>query len=132
MSSKLFKASQSKHKVAILLTDGIDNANTIPLDIAIKTAKKYGIKVYVIGVGGVGDFNPEVLNKIASETGGVFYAAGTVEKLKQVYKEIDRLEKSEIKADKYVKKHYFYHYPLGAALALLMLYIYVRRRSYAV
>ncbi|RLA72849.1 MAG: hypothetical protein DRG24_01835 [Epsilonproteobacteria bacterium] len=132
MSSKLFKSSKAKHKVAILLTDGIDNADTIPLDVAIKTAKKYGIKVYIIGVGGVGDFNPEVLNKIASETGGQFYAAGTVEKLKQVYAEIDRLEKSEIKADKYIKKQYFYQYPLSAALLLMLFYIYARRRSYAV
>jgi len=132
MSSKLFKSSKAKHKIAILLTDGVDNAGTIPLDVAIKTAKKYGIKVYVVGVGGVGDFNPEVLNKIAVETGGRFYAAGTVEKLKAVYDEIDRLEKSEIKADKYIKKHYFYQYPLFAALLLIMLYVYARRRSYAV
>jgi len=132
MSSKLFKKSTSKHKIAILLTDGIDNAGTIPLDVAIKTAKKYDIKVYVIGVGGRGDFNPVVLNTIAKETGGKFYEASTRERIKEIYDEIDTLEKSEIKANKYVKKHYFYQYPLAAAIAVLLLYIFVRRRRYAV
>ena len=132
MSSKLFKESTSKHKIAILLTDGIDNAGTIPIDVAVKTAKKYDIKVYVIGVGGRGDVDPTVLNKIALETGGKFYMAGTPERIKEIYDEIDTLEKSEIKANKYIKKHYFYQYPLGAAVAVMFLYIFVRRRRYAV
>lgn len=132
MSSKLFKESTSKHKIAILLTDGIDNAGTVPMDVAIKTAKKYDIKVYVIGVGGKGDFDPGVLNTIAKETGGKFYEASTGERIKEIYAEIDTLEKSEIKANKYIKKHYFYQYPLGAAIAVMFLYIFVRRRRYAV
>lgn len=132
MSSKLFKESTSKHKIAILLTDGLDNAGTIPLNVAIKTAKKYDIKVYVIGVGGRGDFDPAVLNTIAKETGGKFYEASTGEQIKAIYDEIDTLEKSEIKANKYVRKHYFYQYPLGAAVAVMLLYTLARRRRYAV
>lgn len=132
MSSKLFKESTSKHKIAILLTDGMDNAGTIPLDVAIKTAKKYDIKVYVIGVGGRGDFDPNVLNTIAKETGGKFYEAGSGERIKAIYDEIDTLEKSEIKANKYIKKHYFYQYSLGAAIVVMFLYIFARRRRYAV
>jgi len=131
MSSKLFKESKAKHKIAILLTDGMDNAGTIPLDVAVKTAKKYGIKVYVIGVGGAGDFDPAVLQQIAQETGGSFYQAGSQERIRAIYDEIDRLEKSEIKANKYVKKHYFFQYPLAAAIVMLLLYIYARRRRYA-
>ncbi len=132
MSSKLFKESTSKHKIAILLTDGLDNARTIPLDVAVKTAKKYDIKVYVIGVGGRGDFDPEVLTTIANETGGKFYEASTGERIKEIYDEIDTLEKSEIKANKYVKKHYFYQYPLGGAIVVMLLYTFARRRRYAV
>lgn len=131
MSSKLFKESHAKHKIAILLTDGMDNANTIPLDVAVKTAKKYAIKVYVIGVGGAGDFDPAVLQQIAGETGGKFYEAGSGERIREIYDEIDRLEKSEIKANKYVKKHYFFQYPLGGAVAVMFLYLFVRRRRYA-
>ena len=131
MSTKLFKSSDAKEKIAILLTDGLDNTSQVPLDVAIQSAVKHGIKVYVIGVGGRGDYDPEVLMKIARETGGKFYEAGSVERLKRIYDEIDTLEKSEIKADKYVKKRYAFQYPLGAALLLLVLYAVMRRRGHA-
>ncbi|MHC3993502.1 vWA domain-containing protein [Thiomicrolovo sp. ZZH C-3] len=131
MSTKLFKSSDAKEKIAILLTDGLDNTSQVPLDVAIQSAVKHGIKVYAIGVGGRGDYDPAVLQKIARETGGKFYEAGSVERLGQVYNEIDTLEKSEIKADKYVKKRYYFQYPLGAALLLLVLYAVIRRRSHA-
>ncbi|MBD3800577.1 MAG: VWA domain-containing protein [Campylobacterales bacterium] len=131
MSTKLFKESGAKEKVAVLLTDGVDNTSKIPLDVAIQSAVKHGIKVYVIGVGGRGNYNPTVLRKIADETGGKFYEADSVARLKQVYEQIDALEKSEIKADKYVKKHYYFQYPLGAALGLLMLFTLMRRRGHA-
>jgi Ca-activated chloride channel family protein len=131
MSSKLFRDSASKEKIAILLTDGVDNTSQVPIDVAIQSAVKHGIKVYVIGVGGRGDYNPVVLRKIAGETGGKFYEAGSVERLKQIYGEIDALEKSEIKADKYVKKRYYFQYPLAGALLLLAAFILMRRRGHA-
>lgn len=131
MSSKLFKESDAKEKIAILLTDGVDNTSQIPLDVAINSAVKHGIKVYAIGVGGRSDYNPAVLRKIAESTGGKFYEAGNVERLKRIYSEIDTLEKSEIKADKYVKKHYYYQYPLSAAIVVLILFILSRRRGHA-
>jgi len=130
LSSNLFKTSKSKEKIAILLTDGVDNANTIPLDVAIKTAKKYGIKVYTIGVGRAGmDFNPAVLKKIAKETGGKYFAGDSVEKLQNIYKTIDKLEKSEIKADKYVKKSYYFQYFLALGLFGLILYFYITNKE---
>jgi Ca-activated chloride channel family protein len=129
LSSNLFKTSHSKEKIAILLTDGVDNTGTIPLDVAIKTAKKYGIKVYTVGVGGAGDFNPAVLKKIAKDTGGKYFAASTVKKLKEIYKTIDRLEKSEIKADKYVKKRYYFQYMLALSLLFLTIFFYIRSKE---
>ncbi len=131
MSSKLFKDSHSKQKIAILLTDGVDNTSQVPLDVAIKSAKKQGIRVYVIGVGGRGDYNPAVLKQIAVGTGGTFYEAGSVERLKEVYGEIDSLEKSEIKANRYIKKHYYFQYPLVLALVLLGVFVLMRRRGHA-
>jgi Ca-activated chloride channel family protein len=128
LSSRLFKDSKAKNKVAILLTDGIDNTNTIPLDVAIATAKKYGIKVYTIGVGSNRDINPQVLRKIAKETGAKFYQARSGQEIKDIYKEIDRLEKSKIKANKYVKKSYYFQYALGFGLLFLLLYILGYRR----
>jgi len=128
LSSRLFKDSKAKNKVAILLTDGIDNTGTIPLDVAIATAKKYGIKVYTIGVGGNRDFNPTVLQKIAKETGAKFYHARSGQQIRDIYQQIDKLEKSKIKANKYVKKSYYFQYALGLGLIFLLLYILGYRR----
>jgi len=123
LSSNLFKTSKSKEKIAILLTDGMDNTESIPLDVAIKTAKKYKIKVYTVGVGNAGrDFNPSVLQKISKETGGKYFSANTIEKLKEIYSTINKLEKSEIKSDKYVKKTYYFQYILALALVFLLAY----------
>ena len=130
MSSKLFKESKAKEKVAILLTDGVNNVQNIPLDIAINTAKKYGIKVYVIGVGQRGDYNAQVLKEIATETGGAFFEANTIEKLKEIYSVINKLEKSEIKVDKFIKKSYFFQYPLGVGIVMMLLYFLYRNRRF--
>lgn len=129
LSSNLFKESHSKHKIAILLTDGIDNTASIPLDVAIKTLQKYEIKVYTIGIGGRGDYDPRVLREIALKSGGEFFEANSVERLQEVYATINKLEKSEIKANKYVKKSYFFQYPLFAGLLFLGLYLYLRNRE---
>ena len=129
LSSNLFKTSKAKDKIAILLTDGVDNTGTIPLDVAIKTAKKYGIKVYTVGVGRAGEFNPAILKEIATKTGGEYFSANSVQRLKEIYATINQLEKSEIKADKYIKKSYFFQYPLALALIFLMLFFYIRNRE---
>jgi Ca-activated chloride channel family protein len=130
LSSNLFKESSSKNKIAILLTDGVDNTETIPLDVAINRAKKYGIKVYTIGIGGIGDYNPTILNEIANQTDGKFFEARSKEEIAAIYKEIDTLEKSEIKTDKFVKIEYFYQYPLDVAIGLLFMFmIYTRRQG---
>ena len=128
MSTRLFKNSKSKEKIAILLTDGMDNTNTIPLNVAINTAKKYGIRVYTIGVGSGRDFNAEVLRKIAKETGGKFFHARSKKELEKIYSEIDKLEKSEIKSNKYIKKSYYFQYFLGLGVLFLTLYIIGYRR----
>jgi len=130
LSSNLFKTSKSKEKIAILLTDGMDNAKSIPLEVAIKRAKKYNIKVYTVGVGNAGrDFNPKVLQRISKETGGKYFSANTIEKLKQIYAVINELEKSEIKADKYIKKTYYFQYLLVIALLFLISYFIIANKE---
>ncbi len=130
LSSNLFKSSKSKEKIAILLTDGMDNANTIPLDVALKRAKKYGIKVYTIGIGREGmDFNPAVLQKIAKETGGKYFVGDSIQRIEDIYATINKLEKSEIKADKYIKKSYYFQYLLALALLFLIVYFYIKNRE---
>ena len=128
MSSKLFKDSKSKEKIAILLTDGVNNVDTIPLDVAIRTAKKYGIRVYSIGVGNRGDYNPADLRRMSEETGGKFFEANSIEKLKKIYEDINILEKSEIEINKFIKKSYYFQYPLSIALLLIFIYFIYRGR----
>ncbi len=129
-----------KSKIAILLTDGDDNASKrTPIE-AAKLAAEWGIKVYTIAVGDdeavqarqsvFGAFltrgmqrpiDTSVLKKIAEETGGRFYLARDAEAIDQIYKEIDELERSEIESIRFVDyKELFLPFALGA-LALLAL-----------
>ena len=126
----LLKMSKSKSKVAILLTDGYSTReiDKIPLNIALDMAKKEGIKVYPIGVGHAREYNERVLLQIAKETGGVAFGASSASELKEVYKKIDELEKSEIKSETFTYMKYYYMFPLFVSLLSLMLYIYLRNK----
>ena len=126
----LLKMSKSKSKVAILLTDGYSTReiDKIPLNIALDMAKKEGIKVYPIGIGHSREYNERVLLQIAEETGGVAFGASSASELKEVYKKIDELEKSEIKSESFTYINYYYMFPLFISLISLMLYIYLRNK----
>jgi len=134
LSSDLFKNSKKSfvkkpHKIAILLTDGLDTTASIPLDIAIKKAKKYDLKVYTIGIGKKGDYNPKVLKKIAKQTGGKFYQTQDLSKLENIYTQIDNLEKTKIETKKYIAIRYLYQYPLALAILLLILLLILTYRN---
>jgi Ca-activated chloride channel family protein len=122
-----------------LLTDGQNNAGKrAPLE-AARLAKEWGVKVYTIGVGGEESFmtirtplgnykvpgtaaiDENTLQTIASETGGVYRRAATADALRDIYKEIDELERTKIEAVRYMD--YSENFPpfVLAALALLLL-----------
>lgn len=126
LSSKLFKNSKSKERIAILLTDGRDNADNVPLEVAIRQAKDNKIKVYTIAIGDTMDFNATVLKKIAKETGAKFFSANSSTGIKDIYEKINQLEKSKININKYQQKTYYFYYPLGLALLLLLIYFWQR------
>ncbi|HIP19538.1 MAG TPA: VWA domain-containing protein [Sulfurimonas sp.] len=127
----LLKMSESKSKIAILLTDGYStpNVDKIPLDVALDMAKKEGVKVYPIGIGNQNEYNAAVLLKIAKETGGVAFSASSGEQLKAVYEKIDELEKVEIKNESYTYLKYYYIYPLFLGFISLMLYVYLKNKD---
>lgn len=129
LSGNIFKNSVSKNKIAILLTDGIDTADTIPINVAIDRIKKYGIRVYAIGIGKSGDYNSDALHQIARETNGKFYEASTKEQISEIYGVINQLEKSKIKTNKYERKTYLYQYPLDVAIGLLFILILINRKQ---
>jgi Ca-activated chloride channel family protein len=121
-SAKLFTNSKAKTKIAILLTDGQSRGDNVPFEVAMKFLKENGVKVYTIGIGKNGDFDTKHLQKIAKMSGGKFFSAYSKSDLKRVYEKIDRLEKSKIKAKHYIRKRYFYEYPLFFAFLSLLFY----------
>ena len=132
--------SKAKSKVVILLTDGSNNRGDISPLTAAKIAKSYGIRVYTIGVGTnkvarypmtVGgsvqyvnvpvEIDTKTLEDIASVTNGHFYRATNTGELKQIYKDIDKLEKTNMDVKKF-SKHYdnFQPFVLAALIVLLL------------
>ncbi|SMM98804.1 BatA (Bacteroides aerotolerance operon) [uncultured Candidatus Thioglobus sp.] len=126
LSSKLFKHSKAKHRIAILLTDGRDNTNSVPLEVAIKQAKDNKIKVYTIGIGSNRDFDSGILKQIANETGGRYFSANNARNIKHIYAQINSLEKSKLKINKYQKNTYYFHYLLMLALLFSLFYFYLK------
>jgi len=111
------KDSKAKSKVIILLTDGVNNAGFIEPETASDIAEQYGIKVYTIGIGtnGMAEFpyaiapngqflfrmmqveiDEKLMQSIARKTGGKYFRATSNSKLAQIYKEINKLETTEI------------------------------------
>jgi Ca-activated chloride channel family protein len=127
-SAKLFKKSKSKTKIAILLTDGQSRGDNVPFDVAMRLAQQYGVKVYTIGIGQRGEFNEEHLKMIADRSGGMFFSASDRGTLKMIYDKIDQLEKSKIESEKYIKKSYFFEYPLFLAFLALLFYTYLMNK----
>ena len=126
----LLKMTESKSKVAILLTDGYSTVGVdkVPLDVALDMAKKEKIKVYPIGIGMPNEYNEKVLVEIAEGTGGVAFGASSATELLEVYKKIDELEKSEIESETFTYLNYYYFYPLFVGFISLMLYVYLRNK----
>lgn len=113
------RESEAESKVIVLLTDGINNAGTIDPLTAAEMASVLGIRIYSIGIGTKGPvpfpvetpfgirrqmvempIDEELLKGIAQSTDGQYFRAGTKEKLRQIYLEIDRLERTRIEVAK--------------------------------
>lgn len=134
------KDSEAKSKVIILLTDGSNNAGSIPPITAAEIAKQFNIRVYTVGLGTKGfapypvqtpmgvqyqripvDVDEVTLGKIASITGGKYFRATNNETLKNIYEQIDKLEKAKIDVTQYHKKtELFLPFAIIALLLLLL------------
>ncbi len=137
------KDSEAKSRTIILLTDGVNNAGYVKPLQAANIAKEFEIKVYTIGIGSLGramspvsrradgsfvyglakvEIDEALLRRISRMTGGKYYRATDEQGLKEVYEEIDALEKTEIEVT--TIKRYSEEYPkfvmLGLGLWLLI------------
>ena len=140
------KDSKAKSKVIILLTDGVNNSGFIDPKIASELAVEYGIKVYTIGLGTNGtalspiailpngdfqygrvqvEIDEDLLKEIADVTGGKYFRATNNEKLKEIYGEINKLEKTDIDEFKYYNyQEKFRPLVLFAGLLLLIEFLF--------
>ena len=136
---KRLKDLESKSKVIILLTDGQNNAGSLPPLQAAQTAKAFGIKIHTIAVGTHGkapflvnsifgqryvyqqvDIDEDTLKKISDLTGGQYFRATDLESLKTIYKQIDEMEKSEVKVIDHSEYTELFHYFLIPGLLILL------------
>lgn len=134
------RESKAKSKVIILLTDGSNNKGEISPLTAAEIAKTFGIRVYTIGVGSNGtapypvktyagtqyvnvpvEIDENTLQQIASTSNGQYYRATSNSKLKEVYEEIDKLERTKLNVKKFSRRNEeFQPFALAAILCLLL------------
>jgi Ca-activated chloride channel family protein len=117
------KDSKAKSKVIILLTDGINNTGFISPQTAAEIAHTFSIKAYTIGVGTMGTapypfqtpfgvqyqnvdvkIDEATLKEISGITGGKYFRATNTKSLQEIYKEIDKMEKSKIDVAYFTKR----------------------------
>lgn len=127
-SVRSLKNSNAKSKVCILLTDGVNTAGTIDPNTAIEIAKAFKVKVYCIGVGtprnNILGIDEPLMKKIAGQTGGLYFRAGSMERLQEIYNQINQLETVEIEKNALHKKtDLFFPYALSALILLLISFV---------
>ena len=136
------KNSKAKSKVVILLTDGVNNSGFIDPNTSADLATSFGIKTYTIGLGSNGNarapiaLNPDgsfrygltkveidekLLKEIASKTGGLYFRATDNKKLKEIYDEINKLEKTKVEEFKYSNAKEVYRFFVLAAVILILI-----------
>ncbi len=138
------KDSKAKSRIIILLTDGDNNVGQVDPATAGELAAGFGLKVYTVAIGREGrvrlpirrqglfgnavttyqwlenSLNPALLQQIASSTNGKFYRVADESTLDSVFREIDQLERSEIKTTEKVNQEEKYPLPLKLGVLLLV------------
>ena len=134
------KDSKAKSKVIILLTDGVNNSGEIDPITAAQIAQKFGIRIYAIGVGTKGqapypfqtplgvryqmvpvEIDEATLTQIAEITDGKYFRATDNQRLDEIYKEIDQLEKTRVEITSYRQAKELFYGWAGGGLFLLLL-----------
>lgn len=139
------KDSKAKSKVVILLTDGSNNRGDISPLTAAEIAKSFGVRVYTVGVGTNGtapypvqtamgtqylnqpvEIDEATLTQIASTSGGNYFRAKDEAELRQIYAEIDKLEKTKLNVKEFSKREEEYALFAWIALACILLEVLLR------
>ena len=136
------KESQAKSKVIILLTDGVNNSGNISPQTAAEIAKKYGIRIYTIGIGRNGmapyplptggtamlpvEIDEQTMTKISTETGGQYFRAQKNAELDAIYQDIDKMERTKFNVKQFSRRGELYQPFAIAAFVVLLLEILLR------
>ncbi|HDR68011.1 MAG TPA: VWA domain-containing protein [Bacteroidaceae bacterium] len=140
------KESKAEGKVIILLTDGVNNMGDIGPVTAAEIAAQFGVRIYTIGVGSRGEapfpvqdfygrtltrnmpveIDEEVLKEVAVKTGGAYFRATDNNTLREIYRQIDQLEKTKMEVKQFSKKKEEYFPFLLSAMLLLILELLLR------
>ena len=133
------RESPARSRIALLLTDGVNNSGVESPIAAAELARTQNVKVYTIGAGTKGfapirvrdpfsgrqvlrsipvDVDEETLKEIAKRTDGRYFRATSAEGLEEVYREIDRLERTKITEERSRQYREFFNFPLALGLAL--------------
>jgi Ca-activated chloride channel family protein len=146
-AGNMLKDSDARTKVVILLTDGVNNAGEIDPQTAADAAEALGIKVYTIGMGRPGEVPVPVvdvfgreqivyqdsaldevtLQQIADTTGGKYFRAEDTAGLKQIYHEIESLEKSQVEVERFTRYQELMGWLLIPALGLILSETFLRK-----
>ncbi len=134
--------SQAKSKVLILLTDGVNNCGNISPITAAEIAKKNKVRIYTIGIGKNGmapyplptggtvmmpvEIDERMMTDISESTGGRYFRATRNTELEEIYKEIDKLERTKFNVKEYSKRNELFEPFAWAALCVLVLEILLR------
>ncbi len=144
---KRIEDTKAKSKIVILLTDGINNAGKISPSLAAEAARALKVKIYTIGAGTKGmapypmkdffgntvyqpvkiDIDEDGLINIASKTEGKYFRATDTRSLKEIYSEIDRMEKTPIEEKGYME--YRELFPIFVSIAMVLLFLEVLLRN---
>ena len=143
------KERESKSKVIILLTDGRNNAGSLSPQTAAEIAETYSIKTYTVGVGTAGevpflvdtifgkkymyqrvDLDEETLKGIATITGASYFKATNTEALEEIYKKIDKLEKTKVEVKEYMEYEELFGWFLLSALLCILIEVILRNTRF--
>ena len=135
------RESEAKSKIIILLSDGVNNRGYIDPYSAAEIAKNMNVKVYTIGAGTNGqapyptpygtqmmntEIDERLLQDIAQQTGGKYFRATNNDKLKAVYEEIDKMEKTILNETIYENKADAFFPFLCIGVILFIIYLLLR------
>lgn len=136
------KESEAKSKVIILLTDGVNNMGNISPLTSAEIAKKYGIRIYTIGIGRNGmapypiptggtvmlpvEIDEQMMNQISKATGGQYFRAQNNSQLDAIYQDIDKMERTKFSVKQFSRRNELYMPFALASMVLLILEILLR------